>query len=68
MALERRQQGRQLVLVRRRLPAHSADALDANASASGVPMTSEKYAGPRAICLVLFAIIAPILAVVVGVL
>ena len=26
-------------------------------------MTSEKYAGPRAVCLVLFAIIAPILAV-----
>lgn len=31
-------------------------------------MTSEKYAGARAVCLVLFAIIAPILAVVVGVL
>ena len=31
-------------------------------------MTSEKYAGPRAVCLVLFAIIAPILAVVVSVL
>lgn len=31
-------------------------------------MTDDKLAGPRAICLVLFAIIAPILAVVVGVL